>query len=310
MERAKGLKKLPCREACGLLGHESYKLLVMNRAGLILLLFLALLGYRNLSRGYRLTPSESYYRSMLLQLEGALTDEKEALIEGERQRYEEAFAKLEEIDEKIGSGELTEETGEAMKTPYYNEVAYYSTFLRVEQQYAHVKETQGVFVYDTGYSYLLGYRDNHFKEQLLLLLAGVLFAFCNAYPMERQNASWGMLIATARGKRSIAANKALLCAAWTLVFFAANLFFYVFAIAKVYPFSQPGARVSDLPVYYGTGLSVPIWLGLALLVFLSAAALVAAVQLLLWESARAKTQLQALFAGAVTLLLPVWIFFP
>lgn len=305
LKRGKGLPRLPYREHSCLFLHEHYKIMVMNKAGVILLLFLALLGYQNLSRQYRITPSESYYRSMMQQLEGNLTEEKETLIRQEQERYEAAFARMERIEELVSCGEITKEEGESMKLPYYNEVAYYPTFQRVESQYEHVMETEGQFIYDTGYEYLLGYRENRFRLQFFLLVMGALFAFSNVYTMERQNASWRILSATLRGRRKISQCKVLVCVIWTLVVSLGNLLGYGYAILKAYPVSLLGSDIKNLPVYYEMPLSVPIWLWLGMLILLQAAVLSAITCVILWISGKVRTQLQALFLGACILLLPL-----
>lgn len=310
MKKGKGLPKLPFLEHNSLFLHENYKILIMNKAGIILFLFVILLGYQNLSREYRITPSENYYRSMMQQLEGNLTEEKETMIQEEQKRYEKAFAELDRIDEMINSGEISREAGESMKMPYYNEVAYYSTFCRVEKQYNHVRETQGQFIYDTGYEYLLGYRDNHFHVLILLLVMGLLFAFSNVYTMERQKETWGILSATEKGRKKISRCKMLVCVVWTIGFSMVNLLSYVYSILKVYPLSMLSSGMNHLPVYYEMTLSVPIWMWLGMLVVLQAVGLSAVTCLILWFSGRVRTQLQALFLGACILLLPLWIFLP
>ena len=125
--------------------HESYKILVMNKALFVLLIFMALLGYRNLTAQYTPTPKENYYRSMMLELEGNLTPEKKKMIEAENSRYQKAFQKIEEINAMIASGEVKEKAGEIMKETYYSEVAFYPQFKRVLKQYDFVKKTN-VFV--------------------------------------------------------------------------------------------------------------------------------------------------------------------
>lgn len=302
MKKGKGFH-LPYREHNSLILHENYKIFIMNKAGLILLVFLMLLVYQNLSREYQMTPSENYYHSLMQQLEGDLTEEKESLIQKEQERYEKAFAELDRIEQMIGNGELTKEAGDSLKIPYYNEVVYYSTFQRVEKQYHHVKEVQGQFVYDTTYEYLLGFRENHFRLQLILLIMGLLFAFSNVYTMERQRNLWGILAATAKGRKRISLCKILVCVVWTVVFSLGNLLSYVYSILKVYPLSELGSRITNLPVYYEMHLPVPIWLWLVFAVFLQALVLAAVTCVILWISGRVRTQLQALFLGACIFLL-------
>ena len=151
--------------------------MIMNRALIILLLFSVLIGYQNLSVKYAPLPQESYYQSIILQLEGRQTAEKISLIETEKARYEEAFRQIKKIDEMISSGEIDENVGDTMKLQWYGVTAFYPAFQRVEQQYDLVCKSNSNYIYDTGYLYLFGAMGNDFVLDLLMLSIGIIFAF-------------------------------------------------------------------------------------------------------------------------------------
>lgn len=190
--------------------HEGYKIFIMNRGIVVLLLFSALLGYEHLSKSYTLTPSEQYYRSIMLQLEGELTPEKSELIALEQQKYEAAFAQMDRIDALEASGEIDEQTANSMKTPYYTETAFYPSFCKVLKHYENILDSGGSFVYDTGYLILFGQLDNHNTEDFILLTACILLAFGSVFSMEDQKKSWNLLAATVRGRRQIIRCKVVL----------------------------------------------------------------------------------------------------
>ena len=82
-------------------------MLIANRGLLILLAFVILLGWNALGKNYTPSAGEQYYQSMMLSLEGELTEEKEASIKAEQSRYDEAFAQIERIDQMVADGRIS-----------------------------------------------------------------------------------------------------------------------------------------------------------------------------------------------------------
>lgn len=295
---------LPFRPHGKLLTHEGYKILITNRAVLIVLLFGALLGYSDLGRTYAPSVGELYYQDMMLTLEGQLTPEKDALISVEQSRYDAAFAQIQKIDQMVAAGNIDEQTGSDRKARWYSEVAFYPSFQRVLQQYDHVKQG-GVFIYDTGYRYLFGTMDESFLIDFLLLVLGMVFACSNVMAMEYQKKSWTLLSATARGARQIIQKKVLVCALCALVMALLPWIFRIIRISSVYPMHGWLFSVTDIPQYFNFILDVPIFLffALACISQVLAVILVGAVVLLLswWR----KNQLQALVLAVLILVVPL-----
>lgn len=285
--------------------HESYKILVMNRAMLVLLLFSVLLGYRYFSTQYSLSAKESYYKSMMMQLEGACTPEKETLIKAEKQRYDDAFEQIERIDEMTASGELEKAAGESMKSVYYSEVTFYPSFQRVLAQYEYIKEKGGEFVYDTGYLWLFGKMDDSFLWDLILLSACIILAFSNVFAVEYQKKSWCLLSATGRGKQQIVRKKAELCMIVTVVMGLLPWICRGIQINRFYPLRGLSASLRNIPAYQGTGMDIPIVLWIFASVVMQILALLMITLAVLFLSEKLKVHLQTLFAGVLLLLIPL-----
>lgn len=98
-----------------LLWHECYKIMIVNRAALVLLAFGFLAGYREWGQTYYLSAQETYYQDMMLRLEGELTEEKEQWILSEQTRYQEAFDQISQIQEMVSQGEISERAGKSGK---------------------------------------------------------------------------------------------------------------------------------------------------------------------------------------------------
>ena len=69
----------------------------MNRALVILLLFSFVIGGRVLNQKYSPSVQEQYYQNLMMQLEGGLTEQKEALIYRNRSGIRRRFLKLRKL---------------------------------------------------------------------------------------------------------------------------------------------------------------------------------------------------------------------
>lgn len=297
---------VPFRPHGKLLVHESYKILITNRAILIVLLFCVLLGYSDLGRTYSPSVSEQYYQDLMLTLEGELTPEKDALISAEQSRYDAAFEQIEQIDQMVATGKIDAQSGSDMKARWYSEVAFYPSFQRVLQQYDHVKQG-GVFVYDTGYRYLFGTMDESFLIDFLLLVLGMVFAFGNVMAMEYQKKSWTLLSATAGGVRQVVQKKVLVCALCAAGMAMLPWIFRTIRISSVYPMHQWLISATNIPLYFKLTVNIPILLffAFACMSQVFAVILVGAVVLLLswWRKHYLQTLILAVLILAVPLIL-------
>lgn len=130
------------RPHASLLRHECYKLMIVNRAALVLLAFGFLAGYREWGQNYYLSAQETYYQDMMLRLEGELTEEKEEWILSEHARYQDAFDQISQIEGMVSRGEISERAGEDLKAKYNAVTAFYPAFLRAWEQYQRLTENR------------------------------------------------------------------------------------------------------------------------------------------------------------------------
>lgn len=287
--------------------HEGYKILVTNRALFIILLFAALLIYESLQRTYTPSVEEQYYRDIMTELEGELTEMKESLILSEKTRYEEALEKIEQIDEMLSEGALSTDAADGLKAQAEMTLAFYPAFQRVEEQYEHIKAYGGSFVYDTGYLYLFGVLEEPFAVDFLILSVGIILAVSGAAAMEYQNGSINLLCATKAGKRKILARKILICSIMASVLTLVPFVCRIFRIASVYPMHSLSAGIRNILRY--TELAVPfpiiIFVFLFVLSQIISAILVALItaMLSLWRKNQVQTVFFALLLLAVPLIL-------
>lgn len=296
---------IPFKPHASLLVHEGSKILFTGKAVAVLLIFGLLIAYGDLDRKRSLSVGEQYYQMIMTQLEGELTEEKERFILDEKARYDEAFAQIAAIDKKIGSGEIDRITGESMKSHWYSMTALYPYFSRAEKQYDHIIENGGVFIYDTGYSYLFGKTDDNFTVDLLMLSMCMIFALGNVLPMEEQTRSWDLLSATAKGKRKIMSRKAAVSAVCAAIMTVLPFVCRTAAALKTYPLSMWSSPANCLPMYYETALALPIWAFMAMAVLLQIISVLIVAAIVLLISANRKSFLQTVFLGLLILAVPL-----
>ncbi|MDE6728143.1 MAG: hypothetical protein K2J80_09440 [Oscillospiraceae bacterium] len=297
---------IPFHIHANLLVHEGSKILFTNKAIVVLAIFALLIGCGDLEREHALSIGETYYQTIMKTLEGELTDEKERYILEEKARYDEAFAQIAAINEMIVSGEIDSNTGSGMRSQWEAVTALYPYFQRAEQQYKHIIEQHGgVFIYDTGYRYLFGKFNDNFTIDLLLLSMCMIFAFGNALPMEDSVRSWNLLSATVRGKRRIISGKMITCAVCAAVMTVLPFVFRLISMFRTFPTALWGSAANDLPMYYESGFSLPIWMFAAAAVILQIMSVCIVTAMILLISANRKSFLQTVFLGLLIFAVPL-----
>lgn len=285
--------------------HEAYKLLITNKALLILLCFAVLLGYYGCSQKYYSSAGEQYYQSMMQQLEGELDDNKENLILSERERYEEAYLKLSQIDALTESGKLDSAASEAMKLEWEAVLTFYPSFQRVEQQYERVKQNGGEFVYDTGYLYLFGKMDDSFLINLLLLSVCMVLAFYNGISMEYKRKSWELLGASKAGRRKIIMRKLWICIICAMAMTLVPWIFRSICISKVFPLAEWHTLIQNIPAFEGVCIKMPVICFTLIVIISQMLAVMLTGILTLGISAWRRNDIQAMFFSLLLLVIPL-----
>lgn len=285
--------------------HEGYKIMVTNKAGLILLVFGVLIGYRILSQSYSPSVQEQYYQDIMFQLEGELTEKKEQLILEEQARYTEAFEQIELIEQKVLEGKITESAAEQLKSQWYTITAFYPSFERVWQQYENICENGGDFIYDTGYLYVFGALNEEMLIDLLLLTLCVIFAFSNVISMEDQRGSWNLLSATRQGKSKILCHKFAICGVATAVVSLIPFVCRIIRVSSVYPLRGLGDLVNNIPYFEDFPLYISMWFFLLLMALSQAVCLMAVTTVVLGLSYWRKNHVQTIFFAVLLLVVPM-----
>lgn len=167
----------------------SYRVLVM-----VLLVVIACAAGYFVSNGRAMPMQEKIYREYMEELNGPLTPEKERIILEERER----FRRLEVVRDEL----LMQGGDQAFLLSYIeSEMMKKEAFELVERQYARVQEKGGVFLYETGYLYLMGLADNqsgHINVFLGLLILTLILPFLSW--IDLSGGADGLIRTTAGGR--------------------------------------------------------------------------------------------------------------
>lgn len=296
---------LPFRPHVNLLRHEGYKILITNHALFLVAALAALLAVKSLDRTYIPSVGEQYYRDLMGRLEGALDEEKEALVLSEQARYDEAFQRIAQVDAMVNAGDISEDAADALRLQANMTLSFYPAFGRVKAQYQHIKEYGGSFVYDTGYLYFLGVWEDVFPVDLLILSVGIILAVSGALPLEYQTGVYGLLGTTKAGKRRVMGRKMVICAGVAGLLALVPVMCRAIRIASVYPMSSFCVNIQNIMRYSDHAIPVPIWLFLLFFALSQmAAAIVVAVSTLVISMWR-KSQMQTIFFALLILAVPL-----
>lgn len=296
---------VPFRPHTNILRYENYKVLITNRALLILLLFAVLLTYRSLDRSYTPSVSEQYYQSLMTELEDEMTNEKESLVLSEKTRYEEAFQKIEQIDKMVSAGELSTDTANTLKSQANMTLAFYPAFQRVEAQYEHIKADGGSFVYDTGYLYLFGILEDAFSVDFLILSIGIIIALSGAISVEYQIGSLFLIGATKVGKQKIMLYKALIGSLSALTLALVPILCRIYRISSVYPMHSLAAAIQNIPHFSGFSVSMPVICFVLLFILVQILSMVLAALITMAISLWRKNHVQTVFFALLVLAVPM-----
>ena len=303
-----GRRRVLFRAHNNLFRHECYKLFVTNRGLLILLACLLLAGGYYTSHSYTMSVREEYYKDLMMKLEGELTTEKETVLFDEKERYDNAFAQLDQISMMEAEGKITARQADEKRDVWNSVLIFYPSFQRAWRQYERIQDSGGVFIYDTGYLYLFGILGKGFLMELFLFSIGILLMFGNVVPMEYQNKTNLLICPSEMGMKKVIWRKAWLCVLTGICLPVCIWSFHWWHLRKDFSFHYVGSSIHGIYQYQSLPVNVPIWLfalaavGVQILVcsFLALA--------VLFLSCWRKNFMQTILMGAVVFVVPLALY--
>lgn len=307
VQKLKGINLFKKARFDGLFWHESYKVMIINRAILVLLIFFAVMGSYQFKIHYSLSDAEEYYQGMMLELEGPLDEKKEKVLQDEQARFDAIFAEIDHINGLEASGELSELVAESMRSRCEIKTALYPVFEVVMEHYERALSDGTPFLYDTGYRELF-WKNKGIKvllKEMFIVAIFIILAFGSALSMENEKQAWMLIGTTTVGTKKIRKNKWLICMAGAAVMTIFTWVFRFVMISLKYPMRAPFYSTNCLLGFDGAGMSIIVaivlHIGVQLIIYGAITAFV------LFLSGRRQKTVEVYIIGCLVCVLPIGI---
>ena len=240
-------------------GCEFYKLMIINKVWLILLMFTIFQIYSLNNVNKNISFSENMYRNYMKTFSGELTNEKEKIITQEQEKFEKARIAIENIEKKVQKGEISTQEAIRYKEPYHEVLNAEEIFLRIIEQYEYIKEhPEAEFVYDTGYKELLRINKNAFLESDIYLIIMAEIVFSAIFVMEYKTGMNKILNTTPKGKETTTKAKIEVCFITSMIIFLISTIPEMIKIGQIYGFDNITASITSIPNFsnLNSGISI------------------------------------------------------
>lgn len=289
-----------------LFAQELYKQWMTNRTALLLVLFGLFQFWNYHTETTAVSYREMIYKNYMEVLEGKLTDKKEKFIKEEQERFRSARERLEQIEEKVSTGELSRNEVIRLSEPYEDILQVEEIFARVQEQYHYIKEhPKAEFVYDSGYMKLLRIRKYSFLESDIVLILMSILCFSAVFPMEYSTGFIQILNTTPKGRRDTVRNKIGVCMITAVLLFLMSILPEIGLIGKTYGFSGLSASITSLRYFAMLPESLSILGYTAVMYLLRFLAWNGLILMILWLSRRIRHTIWTMLAALGLLFLPL-----
>ena len=290
--------------------HEHWKLLI--ECGVLLLVPLFLLTCLQEPKYVSYSVEDLYYSAYMEKLAGPLTEEKRAYLESEAARFEGLREDLRQISKDAAEGKISEDELKLLQEPIQRalkaeEVLNQNVYPKIQriEKLAESGETAWL-VYEPGYEYLFGKTSEEEKAgSAVLLMAAVVFCFCNFYPLETTTGMLPLLNTYGRGRGATASRKIALGMLYTVLLYAmAQIPNYRYVFAN-YGFPTLEAPLCSLEMFSGWKYSVSVLGGILIYEGLRLLTTLSLMMVILLISVWSRNQVVTLSASGGFLLLPL-----
>ena len=279
--------------------QEAYKLLVMQGAGLILVLFALVQGYTAVTTESYLDADEIYYRYYMQHVEGPLTQESIDWLTQQSKEFEPIY----KLQSAMSAGRISAQEGQAAMSAFASLQQKMSVFQRVVSMVQRLGETpRSQMVYETGWLKLFDTADRQDLSDTLAAALVCALCFSGLFAVERQTGMVRVISPTPLGRAATVWCKLRLTAAACAVITAFSLLPRFWAAVRDY-----GLGAWFAPVYsiseYASAPEIPLFLMAALLILSRYLAVLCMAFVTLTLSQRIGNAFGALFASFVTFTL-------
>ncbi|MDI9242237.1 hypothetical protein QJ036_07055 [Ruminococcus sp. YH-rum2234] len=297
----------------GLFGKEFFKLFIMERAWILLVIFAFLQwsSYRNFT-AYREPDDQSYY-GYIIKTEGVSLSEAGQILESENERFTQKEEELRQASEDYEAGTLSRSKYEAIRLSYEALNQTRTGLERAMAQYEYVRNENregrsAELFYDTGWKALLEQNGRQADVKNAGLLSFFLIlGLAAVFSIEKRTQMELLLHTCVRGGESVCIRKYLSCFFYgTIAFFLAYVPQYL-AVFGTYGFHGLMAPLRSLELLKDVPFNVPLWVYLCLVGLSRYLGMLVAVGLILWLSRQCGDLIHILLIAMLLLELPVFL---
>ena len=236
------------RVSVNLISYEAQKLFLMNGAAWVLVGLMAVQTVAYLNFNAYLSPQERLYMAYSERLEGKASPEKDAFLEEEAARFEALYLQMEGYTSALASGQMQQESFEALSSRINRQLESEEVFLRAKNQYDRMKAQGYDYVCQTGYERLLGPEGQ--EDALILLIQmmiTLILGLASIHAVETET-NMILLLNSVPGKEESRKVKGILATVYAVIAAVITFAPHIIAIAKFY----------GLPGLFCYGHSVPL----------------------------------------------------
>ncbi len=298
----------------GLFGKELYKIFVMERAWILLVVFALLQWNSYKDPEVYGTPYDRFYHSYVIKAEGLPLEEAAKVYQEEYDWFEEKERELKRISDAYDAGEASYAELQAAQMEASALSDARGGFDMALSQYEYVLSEnragqEAEVFYQTGWQDLFGMHGRRADVMDVAKLSFFLLLGLSAvFSIEKSTKVEMLQRAYIRGGGSVCLRKYLSCVLYgTAAYLIAYLprYLAVFQVYGVHGLTAPMkslAELSDMP------FNVPLWAYLALVGLSRYLGMLAAIGLILWLSRRCGNMIHTILVGALLLELPAFLY--
>lgn len=285
---------------------EFYKMMIINKVLIILLLFTVFQIYSLNHVNKNISFGENIYKNYMKTFSGKLTEEKESIILKEQEKFEKARFAIENIEEKVRNGEISKEESIRYKEPYNEILSSEEIFSRIIEQYEYIKENpKAEFVYDTGYKELLRINKNAFIESDIYLIVMAEIAFSVIFVMEYKTGMNKILNTTPKGKMITAKTKIIVCIITSLIIFMISIIPEIIKIGQIYGLDNITASITSLRSFGNLPFEISILEFTIINYLVRFIVFISIVLFILWISLKLKNTTYTILVASTIMLIPM-----
>ena len=294
------------RVSVNLISYEARKLFLMNGAAWVLVGLMAVQSVAYLNFNAYLSPQERLYMAYSERLEGKASPEKDAFLEEEAARFEDLYLQMEGYTSALASGQMQQESFEALSSRINRQLESEEVFLRAKNQYDRMKAQGYDYVCQTGYERLLGPEGQ--EDALILLIQMMITLILGLASIHAVETETNMifLLNSVPGKEESRKVKGILATVYAVIAAVITFAPHIIAIAKSYGLTGLFARGHSVPLLRMGTQTVLSGLCIYAAIAISLAILMARV--VSWISKKSGSIASTVVMSSTSLLIPAAVY--